>query len=165
MAPAEGRRRIRPAGQRTPEHCLYGRIHPAYERPRTCRRQPGQLGQLARGDNTMHNAALRYTSASGLDLSADYTHYSSWQLAAMRNRYADGSRTAFDVVSGQSVDRVNVSADQSHDLGNGWGMTYGASSAGRATTTTSDTRSARATSPPSIPIRTSTNTRATSTPG
>ena len=77
------------------------------------------------GDNTMHNAALRYTSASGLDLSADYTHYSSWQLAAMRNRYADGSRTAFDVVSGQSVDRVNVSADQSHDLGNGWGMTYG----------------------------------------
>ena len=73
----------------------------------------------------MHNAALRYTSASGLDLSADYTHYSSWQLAAMRNRYADGNRTAFDVVSGQSVDRVNVSADQSHDLGNGWGMTYG----------------------------------------
>ena len=69
----------------------------------------------------MHNAALRYTSASGLDLSADYTHYSSWQLAAMRNRYADGNRTAFDVVSGQSVDRVNVSADQSHDLGNGWG--------------------------------------------
>ena len=49
MAPAEGCRRIRPAGQRTPEHCLYGRIHPAYERPRTCRRQPGQLGQLARG--------------------------------------------------------------------------------------------------------------------
>ena len=45
----EGCRRIRPAGQRTPEHCLYGRIHPAYERPRTCRRQPGQLGQLARG--------------------------------------------------------------------------------------------------------------------
>lgn len=43
----------------------------------------------------------------------------------MRNRYADGNRTAFDVVSGQSVDRVNVSADQSHDLGNGWGMTYG----------------------------------------
>lgn len=88
MAPAEGCRRIRPAGK--------GRLSIAYTgayTPHTSGlvRADGNLVNSVSspgGDNTMHNAALRYTSASGLDLSADYTHYSSWQLAAMRNRYA-----------------------------------------------------------------------------
>ena len=121
---------------------------------------------LARGDNTIHNAALRYTSASGLDLSADYTHYSSWQLAAMQNRYADGSRTAFDVVSGQSVDRVNVAPTSRTTLGNGWGMTYGRHlQLGGRPRLPALQAPTRATSPPSIPIRTSTEYTATSMPG
>ena len=78
-----------------------------------------------RGDNTMHNASLRYTSVFGLDLTLDYTHYRSSQHAAMQNDYTDGSNTAFDVASGQSVDRVNFSLDQSHEFGRGWGMSYG----------------------------------------
>lgn len=77
------------------------------------------------GDNAMHNASIRYASAFGLDLSLDYTHYRTTQSAAMQNEYADGSQTAFDVSSGQSVDRIGFSLDQSHGLGKGWELTYG----------------------------------------
>lgn len=77
------------------------------------------------GDNAMHNASLRYTPVSGPDLSLDYTRYSSTQSAAMQNRYADGSETAFDVLSGQTVDRISFSLDQAHGVGKGWELTYG----------------------------------------
>lgn len=166
MAPAEGRRRIRPAGQRTPEHCLYGRIHPAYERPRTCRRQPGQLGQLARG--RQHDAqrcaalhvGLRARPLGGLhalQLVAAGRH-----AEQVRRRQPDSVRRGFGAVRRPGKCQRRPVARPGQWLGHD---RTGASSAGRATTTTSDTRSARATSPPSIPIRTSTNTRATSTPG
>lgn len=78
------------------------------------------------GDDQMHNAALRYTSTFGLDLSADYTHYRTATRMAMLNRYTDGRVTAFDVTSGQTVDRLSLKADQSHALEKGWQLTYGA---------------------------------------
>lgn len=79
-----------------------------------------------RGDDAMHNAALRYTSTFGLDLSADYTHYRTSTLMAMQNRYSDGRTTRFDVASGQAIDRLNVNADQKHAIGERWQLTYGA---------------------------------------
>ncbi|WP_418991087.1 outer membrane beta-barrel family protein [Alistipes sp.] len=44
----------------------------------------------------------------------------------MENAYTDGTRTAFDTESGQTVDRLSLDLDQSHTLGKGWQLTYGA---------------------------------------
>ena len=48
-------------------------------------------------DRSLHNLALRYTSAFGLDLGLDYTHYDNPEQSRLENSYADGSATAFDV--------------------------------------------------------------------
>lgn len=77
------------------------------------------------GDDAMHNLLLRYTAASGLDLSADYTRYHTAMRTGMRNDYTDGRRTAFGVVSGQRIDRLSLDADKEHTLG-AWKLNYGA---------------------------------------
>lgn len=81
----------------------------------------------ARGDHALHNLALRYTAPFGLDLSADYTRYRTASQMAMQNNYADGTRTAFDTQSGQTVNRLSLKLDQAHTLGTGWQLTYGTS--------------------------------------
>ena len=57
---------------------------------------------------TLHNLALRYTSAFGLDLGLDYTHYDNPGRSTLENDYADGSATAFRIGSGQRIDRLNL---------------------------------------------------------
>ena len=76
-------------------------------------------------DRTLHNLALRYTSAFGLDLGVDYTHYDNPVRSRLENGYADGSTTAFDIGSGQRIDRLNVTADESHTFDSGWNLTAG----------------------------------------
>lgn len=76
-------------------------------------------------DQTMHNLALRYTSAFGLDLGVDYTHYDNPEQTRLENRYADGSASTFDVGSGQRIDRLNVTADERHTFDSGWELTAG----------------------------------------
>lgn len=76
-------------------------------------------------DRTLHNLALRYTSAFGLDLGLDYTHYDNPEQSRLENSYADGSATAFDVGSGQRIDRLNVTADERHTFDSGWELTAG----------------------------------------
>lgn len=81
---------------------------------------------LPEGDDAMHNAALRYTAAWGLDVSLDYTSYRSSRTAAMSNDYADGTQTRFDVVSGQRIDRLALDIDRERQAG-GWQLSYGGS--------------------------------------
>ncbi|HBL70778.1 MAG TPA: TonB-dependent receptor [Alistipes sp.] len=76
-------------------------------------------------DRSLHNLALRYTSAFGLDLGLDYTHYDNPEQSRLENSYADGSATAFDVGSGQRIDRLNLTADERHAFASGWELTAG----------------------------------------
>lgn len=76
-------------------------------------------------DRTLHNLALRYTSAFGLDLGLDYTHYDSPERSKLENDYADASVTAFDIVSGQRIDRLNATVDERHAFDSGWELTAG----------------------------------------
>ncbi|HIW65289.1 MAG TPA: TonB-dependent receptor family protein [Candidatus Alistipes intestinipullorum] len=76
-------------------------------------------------DRTLHNLALRYTSAFGLDLGLDYTHYDNPEQSRLENSYADGSATAFDVGSGQRIDRLNATVDERHAFDSGWELTAG----------------------------------------
>ena len=85
------------------------------------------VGSLSKklSDRTLHNLALRYTSAFGLDLGLDYTHYDNPGRSTLTNDYADGSATAFDIVSGQRIDRLNATVDERHVFGSGWELTAG----------------------------------------
>ena len=76
-------------------------------------------------DRSLHNLALRYTSAFGLDLGFDYTHYNNPEQSRLENRYTDREATAFDVGSGQRIDRLNVMADERHTFTSGWELTAG----------------------------------------
>lgn len=76
-------------------------------------------------DRSLHNLALRYTSAFGLDLGLDYTHYDNPEQSRLENRYTDREATAFDVGSGQRIDRLNVTADERHTFDSGWELTAG----------------------------------------
>ena len=85
------------------------------------------VGSLSRksSDKSLHNLSLRYTSAFGLDVGLDYTHYDDPTQSTLENDYADGSRTAFDIVSGQLIDRLNLTADQTHRFDSGWELSGG----------------------------------------
>ena len=76
-------------------------------------------------DQSLHNLALRYTSAFGLDLGLDYTHYDNPERSNLTNDYADGSATAFDIGSGQRIDRLNATVDERHTFDSGWELTVG----------------------------------------
>lgn len=93
------------------------------------RSQGNYVGSLSQkvSDKSLHNVALRYTSDFGLDIGADYTHYDDPERSTLTNDYADGSATAFDVVSGQRIDRLNVTVDEDHTFDSGWNLTAGAS--------------------------------------
>ena len=76
-------------------------------------------------DRTLHNLALRYTSAFGLDLGLDYTHYDNPGRSTLENDYADGSATAFRIGSGQRIDRLNATIDERYAFDSGWELTAG----------------------------------------
>lgn len=78
-----------------------------------------------RTESQMHNLALRYRAPFGLDLGADYTCYRNPERSAQRNDYASGQQNAFDIVSGQVIDRLNVTADQQVALGARWKFNTG----------------------------------------
>lgn len=82
-----------------------------------------------RSDRSLHNLALRYTSPRGLDLGLDYTHYDAPERSRLENIYADGQTTAFDIASGQRIDRINLTADERHTFASGWELTAGGAAA------------------------------------
>lgn len=77
------------------------------------------------GDKTLHNVSMRYTAPFGLDIGLDYTHYDNPETASLTNNYTDAQATSFDIVSGQRIDRLNATIDQSHTFDSGWQITGG----------------------------------------
>lgn len=81
-----------------------------------------------KGDNYLHNLALRYKAESGFDIGADYTNYNNNGNGYLNNIYSDGSSTSFDVNSGQNINRLNFYAGMNHALKSGWSLNYGTKS-------------------------------------
>lgn len=73
----------------------------------------------------MHNIALNYTSGFGLSTGIDFTSYKNHTTQHYRERM-EGKEDAFDARSKQDIRRLTFYADQSHPVGKGWSVTYGA---------------------------------------
>lgn len=73
----------------------------------------------------MHNIALNYQSGFGLSVGGDYTYYTNHTMQHYEEN-AVGLEDAFNSLSKQDINRLSVYADQSHQLGNDWGLNYGA---------------------------------------
>lgn len=72
----------------------------------------------------MHNAALDYTSAFGLNAGINYTFFRNRQ----QQHFTDGYETeenSFLTHERQQISRWKIYADQSHELSDGWTLNYG----------------------------------------
>lgn len=78
-------------------------------------------------DTRMHNITFRYHSGFGLDLGADYTHYSSDNEQTLGVSYTDHTQRDLNLAASQQINRYAVYADQTHSVGEGWDIGYGAS--------------------------------------
>ncbi len=80
--------------------------------------------QNSTGHNYLHNVDLNYALPFGLRLSASYTHYES-----PRDQHLDGKLDDIErnltAQSRQTISKWLVTADHTHDLGKGWGLSYG----------------------------------------
>ena len=72
----------------------------------------------------MHNVNLDYTTAFGLNVGLDYTHFNSPSTQDFTN-YLNTREQHFLVDERQTIDRWNVYAGQNHDLPQGWELNYG----------------------------------------
>lgn len=79
----------------------------------------------ADGESTLHNLALRWTSPSGTDLCADYTRYTTGSQTLLSNEYAGGGGSRFDIASGQTVDRLDLTIGREHALTGRLSLNYG----------------------------------------
>lgn len=75
----------------------------------------------------MHNISLNSTFGFGLSLGGDFTHYNSDDSQNLEIDYKNGTSGRIAARSSQTIDRYSVYADQSHYVGNGWEIGYGAS--------------------------------------
>jgi hypothetical protein len=73
----------------------------------------------------MHNAALSYTTGSGLDAGVDYTLYSDHSIQDFRENMPDKEQI-FSTKANQDVNRFNAYLDRTHSLQNKWTINYGA---------------------------------------
>lgn len=78
-------------------------------------------------DTRMHNITFRYHSGFGLDLGADYTHYSSDNEQTLGVSYTDHTQRDLNLAASQQINRYAVYVDQTHSVGEGWDIGYGAS--------------------------------------
>ncbi len=76
-------------------------------------------------DRYTNSISLRYKSALGLDIGADYTAYTNENINKVQNEYSDGRLNSFNVNSGQDVSRLNFYADMSHPFAGSWTLNYG----------------------------------------
>jgi hypothetical protein len=79
-----------------------------------------------KGDNQMHNLSAQYKSGFGLNIGADYTYYHSSGNQDL-NSQTEGTTKAFNLVNSQNINRINLTADQEHQLKRNWTLGYGAS--------------------------------------
>lgn len=71
----------------------------------------------------MHNVDLNYSLPFGLQINGSYTHYSNPQEQLLESN-ATG-RESVNTQSEQTIDKWQITVDQEHSLGNGWGLSYG----------------------------------------
>lgn len=79
---------------------------------------------LRTSESQMHNANVDYTSAFGLNVGLDYTHYHSPSIQDFTDQ-SEAEEQHFLVDEYQTIDRWNVYAGQTHDLPNNWSFNYG----------------------------------------
>lgn len=75
----------------------------------------------------MHNFSLQASLGFGLSAGADYTLYDSRSRQTMSVDYLNGNVASMSQSAGQKVRALNAYADQTHSLGKGWTLGYGAS--------------------------------------
>lgn len=94
----------------------------------------GSTGNFQNSDNlkdvkkdAMHNFSLQAIIGTGLSAGADYTIYENLSDQTMSVDYLDGNTLRMKQEAGQEVHAFHAYADQSHSLGKGWSLGYGAS--------------------------------------
>ena len=75
----------------------------------------------------MHNFSLQAHTGIGLSAGADYTIYESRSANRMDVDFAAGNSALMEQKAGQKIRSFHTYADQSHSLGKGWTLGYGAS--------------------------------------
>ena len=75
----------------------------------------------------MHNFSLLALTGIGLSAGADYTIYENRSTRNMDVDFADGASATMQQTAGQKIRSLHIYADQSHSLGKGWTLGYGAS--------------------------------------
>lgn len=94
----------------------------------------GSTGNFQNSDNlkdvkkdAMHNFSLQAITGTGLSAGADYTIYENLSDQTMSVDYLNGNVLQMKQEAGQEVHAFHAYADQSHSLGKGWSLGYGAS--------------------------------------
>lgn len=80
---------------------------------------------IEKGD--MHNFSVQALTGIGLSAGADYTMYENRTAGNMDVEYAGGTKAFMEQRSGQKIRSFHAYADQTHALGKGWTLGYGAS--------------------------------------
>ncbi len=76
----------------------------------------------------LHNVDVNYQLPFGLNVSGSYTHYRTPQQQALDGTmYAEEDATERNLTSGseQTISKWMFTADQTHSLAHGWGLSYG----------------------------------------
>ena len=73
----------------------------------------------------LHNFRLDYSTPFGFSAGAEYTYYKSPDEQKVNSSLFD-SDMSYDIASRQNINKWNVYLKQEHDLGNNWGLNYGA---------------------------------------
>lgn len=91
-------------------------------------------GNFQKSDNrkeqekdVMHNFSLQALTGIGLSAGVDYTIYENRSGQLMTVEYIGGDKLLLSQRAGQKINSLHAYADQSHSLGKGWTMGYGAS--------------------------------------
>lgn len=72
----------------------------------------------------MHNLALDYTSGFGLTTGIDFTSYKNYTTQYYQEK-KPGKEDAFNAAAKQDIRRFSFYADQNHNLGKDWVLSYG----------------------------------------
>ena len=78
----------------------------------------------------LHNVDLNYTLPFGLNISGSYTHYRTPQNQRLDNTMHSGGSDSeternLSTASRQTINKWMFTADQTHSLPHGWGLSYG----------------------------------------
>ena len=73
----------------------------------------------------LHDFRLDYSTPFGFSAGAEYTYYKSPDEQKVNSSLFD-SDMSYDIASRQNINKWNVYLKQEHDLGNNWGLNYGA---------------------------------------